>query len=304
MSATTILLGVTLGVAAGVLSGLFGVGGGILFVPALVALGLGQVESGRDVAARDRAHGCRRDLAADAVRQHAARPALVVGVASIVGVEIGANRTGMPEHPSGVSSTAADRHCRTARVADAAHPPSLPWGDVRRVILLALPVLAVAIAAIAAAAPSEPEALGTAVVARVTQPGQPEQVALTVSAPPALDDSVSGWAYPEDGSIVRVGRDRRASPAAGCLVSAQASSSSAVTLFGGEITVEALSARAILLQAGERLFGRHLEPDGPDRARQLITPSANANPLADRPARHPRLDRRVSLEPPRSARSL
>ena len=34
-----------LGLAAGVLSGLFGVGGGILFVPMLVALGLGQVEA-------------------------------------------------------------------------------------------------------------------------------------------------------------------------------------------------------------------------------------------------------------------
>jgi uncharacterized membrane protein YfcA len=34
-----------LGVAAGILAGLFGVGGGILFVPALVALGLTQHEA-------------------------------------------------------------------------------------------------------------------------------------------------------------------------------------------------------------------------------------------------------------------
>lgn len=41
----TYVLAVVLGVAAGVLSGLFGVGGGILFVPILVALGLTQVHA-------------------------------------------------------------------------------------------------------------------------------------------------------------------------------------------------------------------------------------------------------------------
>jgi uncharacterized membrane protein YfcA len=45
VSTTTILLGITLGLAAGVLAGMFGVGGGILFVPTLVALGLGQLEA-------------------------------------------------------------------------------------------------------------------------------------------------------------------------------------------------------------------------------------------------------------------
>ncbi len=38
----TVALAVLLGLAAGVLAGLFGVGGGILFVPTLVALGLSQ----------------------------------------------------------------------------------------------------------------------------------------------------------------------------------------------------------------------------------------------------------------------
>jgi uncharacterized protein len=38
----TYVLAVLLGLAAGVLAGMFGVGGGILFVPALIALGLGQ----------------------------------------------------------------------------------------------------------------------------------------------------------------------------------------------------------------------------------------------------------------------
>jgi len=41
----TFVLAAALGVLAGVLAGLFGVGGGILFVPALVALGLGQHEA-------------------------------------------------------------------------------------------------------------------------------------------------------------------------------------------------------------------------------------------------------------------
>ena len=38
----TIVLAIAIGVAAGVLAGLFGVGGGILFVPALLMLGLDQ----------------------------------------------------------------------------------------------------------------------------------------------------------------------------------------------------------------------------------------------------------------------
>ena len=42
---TTVVLAVVLGVLGGVLAGLFGVGGGILFVPTLVALGLSQLEA-------------------------------------------------------------------------------------------------------------------------------------------------------------------------------------------------------------------------------------------------------------------
>jgi uncharacterized protein len=41
----TYALAVVLGVAAGMLSGLFGVGGGILFVPTLTALGLTQLHA-------------------------------------------------------------------------------------------------------------------------------------------------------------------------------------------------------------------------------------------------------------------
>lgn len=45
MSATTVALALALGFAAGVLAGTFGVGGGILFVPTLIALGLSQIEA-------------------------------------------------------------------------------------------------------------------------------------------------------------------------------------------------------------------------------------------------------------------
>lgn len=98
MSVTTILLAVLLGIAAGVLAGLFGVGGGILFVPALLALGLGQIEAqGTSLLAilptvlagawNQRRYGNLR-----------ARTAAVLGVASIAGVEVGARlATELPE---------------------------------------------------------------------------------------------------------------------------------------------------------------------------------------------------------------
>jgi uncharacterized protein len=90
MNATTIALAIVLGVAAGVLAGMFGVGGGILFVPTLVALGLGQLEAqGTSLLAilptvlagswSQRRYGNLR-----------VRTAVTVGLASIVGVEVGA----------------------------------------------------------------------------------------------------------------------------------------------------------------------------------------------------------------------
>ena len=90
VSTTTIVIGISLGLAAGVMAGLFGVGGGILFVPALVAVGLGQLDAqGTSLLAilptvaagtwSQRRYGNLR-----------VRTAVVVGLASIVGVEIGA----------------------------------------------------------------------------------------------------------------------------------------------------------------------------------------------------------------------
>jgi uncharacterized membrane protein YfcA len=98
VTTTTIILAIALGVLAGVAAGLFGIGGGILFVPALVALGLGQVEAQATSllailptvlvgAANQRRYGNLR-----------IRTALIAGVASIGGVEVGARiATSLPE---------------------------------------------------------------------------------------------------------------------------------------------------------------------------------------------------------------
>ena len=80
------LLAVVLGLAAGVVSGLLGVGGGVLFVPTLLALGLSQ----RSAEATSLL-AILPTVAAGAWNQHRYgnvrwRAALVVGVASVGGV--------------------------------------------------------------------------------------------------------------------------------------------------------------------------------------------------------------------------
>jgi uncharacterized membrane protein YfcA len=91
VTATTILLALALGFAAGALSGLFGVGGGILFVPTLaLVLGLGQLAAqATSLAAMIPV------VAVGAWRQRREgnvdlRAALAVGVASAGGVVAGA----------------------------------------------------------------------------------------------------------------------------------------------------------------------------------------------------------------------
>ena len=98
MSASTIALALALGLATGVLSGLFGVGGGILFVPILLALGLGQLE-----AQATSLLAILPTVAAGAWNQRRygnlrVRTALIVGLASVLGVEVGARiATALPE---------------------------------------------------------------------------------------------------------------------------------------------------------------------------------------------------------------
>jgi uncharacterized membrane protein YfcA len=89
MSAWVVAAALVLGLGSGILSGLFGVGGGILFVPTLVLLGLGQVE-----AAATSLLAIMPTAAVGAWRQRAygnvrARAALVVGLASVAGAALG-----------------------------------------------------------------------------------------------------------------------------------------------------------------------------------------------------------------------
>ena len=79
----TYAVAVLLGVVAGILAGLFGVGGGILFVPTLVALGLSQVH-----AEATSLLAIVPTVLVGVSRQHRYgnvrwRPALVIGIASI-----------------------------------------------------------------------------------------------------------------------------------------------------------------------------------------------------------------------------
>lgn len=86
---TTYVVAALLGLAAGVLAGMFGVGGGILFVPTLVALGLSQVHAEATsllAILPTAAAGAWRQSRYGNVRW---RNAAVVGVASIAGVEFG-----------------------------------------------------------------------------------------------------------------------------------------------------------------------------------------------------------------------
>ena len=98
MSVTTVALAVLLGVAAGVLAGSFGVGGGILFVPTLLGLGLTQLEAEATsllAILPTVIAGTWRQRHYGNVRW---RDALVLGLASIAGAIVGVQvATSLPE---------------------------------------------------------------------------------------------------------------------------------------------------------------------------------------------------------------
>ena len=100
MDAGTLALAIALGFAAGVLAGLFGVGGGILFVPTLT-LGLGLTQLHAEATSLlaiipTVIAGTWRQQRYGNVRW---RPAIVIGLAAIAGVEGGvALAESLPEH--------------------------------------------------------------------------------------------------------------------------------------------------------------------------------------------------------------
>lgn len=86
---TTMVLALAIGFAAGIVAGLFGVGGGIIFVPTLLALGLSQIE-----AEATSLLAILPTAAAAVWRQHAYgnvrwRIAAMIGIAAIAGVQAG-----------------------------------------------------------------------------------------------------------------------------------------------------------------------------------------------------------------------
>ena len=98
MSATTVVLAILLGFVAGNLAGFFGVGGGILFVPTLVALGLSQL----DAEATSLLAILPTVVAGTWRQRHYGnvkwRTALVLGLASILGTAAGVQiATSLPE---------------------------------------------------------------------------------------------------------------------------------------------------------------------------------------------------------------
>lgn len=99
MSSAAIILAVLLGFSAGVLAGMFGVGGGILFVPTLVGLGLSTHQAAATsllAIVPTAIVGVWRQTRYGNVR---VRAALALGLASIAGVEVGVRvAIALPEH--------------------------------------------------------------------------------------------------------------------------------------------------------------------------------------------------------------
>jgi hypothetical protein len=95
-----LLLAGAIGLVAGVLAGLFGVGGGILFVPTLtLVLGLTQIHAEASsllAILPTAAAGAWRQRRYGNVRW---RPALILGLSAIIGVEAGVQiAEALPEH--------------------------------------------------------------------------------------------------------------------------------------------------------------------------------------------------------------
>ena len=142
-----------------------------------------------------------------------------------------------------------------------------------------MPLLVALIGSIAAAAPQQPEARATALIARVAQTGQPDQIGLSIAAPPSAEQVLPAYTYPADGSIVRIGSaDAQVVAQAGTSSSAQANAGAlAVSLFAGEITIESLDLRASVAAGSVSASGNVAASTlaGLTVLGQLITPAPN-----------------------------
>jgi len=108
-------------------------------------------------------------------------------------------------------------------------------------------VAASIVATIAGAAPPAKSTTdATAAAVRVIVAGQPTVSGAEVVGPPGASTEVTGFSYPDDGSILRVGSaSGTATTQPGAAASAEALTSTvAVTLFGGEITIASVATHA------------------------------------------------------------
>ena len=123
MSAVTIILALVLGFGAGVLSGMFGVGGGILFVPTLVfVVGLGQLDAQATSLAAIIpvvAFGAWQQHHAGNVRWRVAPHLGVLSVLGVYGGRVAGNRARRGSAPQALRRVPA-RRSRAARLVDPA----------------------------------------------------------------------------------------------------------------------------------------------------------------------------------------
>jgi murein DD-endopeptidase MepM/ murein hydrolase activator NlpD len=157
---------------------------------------------------------------------------------------------------------------------------------VRLALVLTALGLGATVGGIAGAAPKEQQTTATAVAVRIVVPGVPDVKGGEVVGPPGASTDVAGFAYPDDASIVRLG-DASGTVAAqpGDPASAQATAgAAAVSLFGGEITADTITARATTaagaVAASTDTSASHV--DGLVVLGQPVTSTPNAQlPLAD-----------------------
>ncbi|MFN2467647.1 MAG: choice-of-anchor P family protein, partial [Gaiellaceae bacterium] len=112
----------------------------------------------------------------------------------------------------------------------------------------------------AGATETAPEASATAqaVAIRIVAPGQIGAVVGAVSAPPEASSSEAGFAYPADGSVLTAGTvsaSASAGTAAGNATATAAADVASVSIFGGEVTVAAVAARARASTSGTSATG-------------------------------------------------